>query len=608
MPKVYSYIRFSSPEQAHGNSSPRQLEAVSRYASEHGLEVDDSLRADEGVSAYDGSNVATGQLGAFLDAAARGEVERGSVLLVESLDRISRQNIWEALEVFSSIIRHGIKIVTLADQREYDEASITKNPMDLLSSLLILQRAHEESKMKSERLAAAWKAKRDRAKSEIMSPICPAWLSFNKEKNEFDVIPERAAIVHRIFKDSQAGLGQSTIARNLNEEGIPPWGLGKKRGVHWHTSSVSKILKNKAVLGQFQPHSHRKGEKRHPEGEPILDYFPPIIEESLFYEVQELRKQRQIATGTQSLSGTRKGQLSNLFTGLAVCGFCGAPMRFQSKGKNKSKSGKYLACTSAIAGTGCKYVAVRYEAFEHHFLHSIRNEEILKSLTETGETDKIDGYRHEILALEGKIADIDNTLSRLLVALETAEGVPPETIVSRISNLESEKNLNSKALENLRGKTAQLESQRIPENGLRELLRTLDSSLSRLGGRELLKFRTRLRDAIRQYFSNIVIYPRNRAIHFSQMELLGDLARASSGKDANPEATALLLTLSNASSQWPKRTIDRPMIFKPQFKGGGERLIVANNGSLSMIAAPDGGLMKDVFGTLPKSLQTAILP
>jgi len=37
-PKAYSYVRFSSPEQATGDSLRRQTELSEQYASQHGLD------------------------------------------------------------------------------------------------------------------------------------------------------------------------------------------------------------------------------------------------------------------------------------------------------------------------------------------------------------------------------------------------------------------------------------------------------------------------------------------------------------------------------------------------------------------------------------------
>ena len=71
--------------------------------------------------------------------------EKGSYLIVESLDRVSRNEILDALDLFLSIIKAGVAIVTLSDGHVYDKAKITANFTDLIISLSIMSRAHEES-------------------------------------------------------------------------------------------------------------------------------------------------------------------------------------------------------------------------------------------------------------------------------------------------------------------------------------------------------------------------------------------------------------------------------------------------------------------------------
>ena len=74
MRKAYSYIRFSSAEQAIGDSLRRQTEGAEQWCTERGITLDETLR-DLGVSAYRGANRTEGALRSFLDLVERGEVE-----------------------------------------------------------------------------------------------------------------------------------------------------------------------------------------------------------------------------------------------------------------------------------------------------------------------------------------------------------------------------------------------------------------------------------------------------------------------------------------------------------------------------------------------------
>ena len=152
--KAYSYIRFSTPEQAKGDSLRRQEQEAEKYAQENGLTIDNSLKLyDKGISAYKGDNITKGALGSFLKLVEKKKIDRGSVLIVENLDRLSREKVLDALNLFTSIIKSGIKLVTLQDGMEYNLESVDKNWYELIISITYMARAHDESLTKSKRLS-----------------------------------------------------------------------------------------------------------------------------------------------------------------------------------------------------------------------------------------------------------------------------------------------------------------------------------------------------------------------------------------------------------------------------------------------------------------------
>jgi DNA invertase Pin-like site-specific DNA recombinase len=98
---------MSSAEQVKGDSLRRQLERSRLYAEKHGLALDESLQ-DLGVSAYRGTNRIKGALFGFLKLVRAGRVPRGSYLLIENLDRLSRENAYDAMKgPFSDLIDAG---------------------------------------------------------------------------------------------------------------------------------------------------------------------------------------------------------------------------------------------------------------------------------------------------------------------------------------------------------------------------------------------------------------------------------------------------------------------------------------------------------------------
>ena len=137
-PKAYSYIRFSTPEQANGDSFRRQTELSNRYAEDHGLNLDTSLSlCDFGVSGFTGENRSKGALALFLKAVETGRVPAGSFLLVESLDRLSRDTMSERMSLFIGLINAGLTVVTLANGQSYSKSTINTDLSKLMLSLVV---------------------------------------------------------------------------------------------------------------------------------------------------------------------------------------------------------------------------------------------------------------------------------------------------------------------------------------------------------------------------------------------------------------------------------------------------------------------------------------
>ncbi len=93
MIRAISYIRFSTPEQALGNSEERQVEKAEEYCAAHGLTLakEDVLR-DLGLSAY--RRRTDGAFTGFLEAVNAGKLPAGTVLIVEAWDRLWRTENW----------------------------------------------------------------------------------------------------------------------------------------------------------------------------------------------------------------------------------------------------------------------------------------------------------------------------------------------------------------------------------------------------------------------------------------------------------------------------------------------------------------------------------
>jgi DNA invertase Pin-like site-specific DNA recombinase len=426
-PKVYSYLRCSTPEQLQGHSFIRQTEEAERYAAERGWELDRTLRLfDKGVSAFRGRNALEGQLGEFIKHVESGEVPQGSVLLVESLDRISRQEVGEAHFFFMSLLRSGVSVVTLLDRKEYTWANANSGNgmVELVISLMILARGHEESATKGRRVGAAWEAKRQRAKDtgEALTARLPAWLRLAPDTRQVELVPERAAIVERIFRETLEGKGQHLIAHSLNTEGISPWG----RGAYWHRSYITKILGNEAVAGNFTPHTveYVDGKRTRKPQETLQGYFPAAISESLWSDVQAMNAGKQ----SRQRGKHAASPVSHMLARLARCPLCGGTMTRVMKGKRSRPS---LVCVRAKTRAGCEYKSVRVDLIESAIV-----ERLPERLRDAPAGDRDGELDRQIADAEARASIAVDELQNVERAIK--EGGEARRLVAMLQELEGE--------------------------------------------------------------------------------------------------------------------------------------------------------------------------
>jgi DNA invertase Pin-like site-specific DNA recombinase len=439
-PKAYSYLRFSTPEQAKGDSQRRQWELAQRYAEEHGLELDEELTfRDLGVSAFRGANAETGRLGDFLKAIDEGLVANGSFLLVESLDRISRSTARKALRVLEDIIDRGVTVVTLADRRVYNIANLDNDPTSLLMSILVFMRAHEESATKSRRLKAVYGNKRREAREGIegkpFTRRLPAWIRWNEDAKALEPIPERAKVVRDIFDMAEAGFGKDAIARTLNDGKVPTFGNAE----YWRRSYVDKILTNPAVAGTFVPKVKEfvEGKPVRKAEEPIKGYFPAVVNEEVFAR-QGLRP--------KAPKGRHAGKaVSSIFQGLGTCELCGSSFVRVSKGKYV-----YLVCSKAHAKGGCEYRSVPYAEAEKAIRQNI--DAIVAQVPRGHSTAELE---QAMVDLELEVDEVRWNLEGLLDDFSRTRS---PAIRSRIEKLEQELNEKLEALRALRAQREELAS------------------------------------------------------------------------------------------------------------------------------------------------------
>lgn len=439
-PRVISYVRFSSQRQSRGRSEERQTDAAKEWCEQHGMVLDENIQ-DLGISAFSGKHRKKGNLRAFLEQVDAGKVPKGSYLLVEHFDRLTREEIDEADNLVKTILRKGVNIVTLLDGHVYTPKSLN-NIASLISMILAFGQAHEESFRKGGRVSVTFAKKR--AEGKRVFGAAPGWLkrgAAGKEGN-WEVIPELAAVVVKVFELAASGLGGPAIAKIANTEGWPvPTRQTKISTKHWHTKMPQIILRNRGVLGEAQHVIRGRNalnalgsEKPIPAGPPIKDYYPRIVTDELWH----LAKGSIAARKTVPLK--RDTNYFNIFSGLLRCGNCGSKM--QRKTEKKGWSRAQLVCTSKMAGlTKCKTAsALKTEA------------NILMAVCATAGAAMGLGYDKqaaldEITISQGRLKEVAKALEHV-VAVSRATGPVPE-VLADITKLTKERGELEEKIEEL---------------------------------------------------------------------------------------------------------------------------------------------------------------
>jgi DNA invertase Pin-like site-specific DNA recombinase len=347
MKTAYSYIRFSTPEQAMGDSERRQLAAAEAWCARNGLTLSKDAFRDKGVSAYHGKHHETGALGRLL-----AHVKPGDTVLIEDCDRWSREDPLAALNRLRAEVQSGIEVVFLrtgqhVTKENFDDMAVIVP--NFFGSLL----ANQESRKKGERVKASWDARK--AGVLLGKPprqSCPCWLEWSEKEGKPVIIEHKAETVRRVFALACAGNGVLEIIRELRRSGTPAISRSKKPT--WNPTNLRRILSDRAAYGcytQLEP--------------PVANIWPPIVDEKTFAVAQSKLDYCRRQT-------VRKACAINLFTGLLKCSRCGLPV---------ISHGTRLRCSGAYKGrSDCTFAGAPHALLETSILDFLAQTDVIRPL------------------------------------------------------------------------------------------------------------------------------------------------------------------------------------------------------------------------------------
>ena len=325
---AYSYKRFSSVGQSHGSSIERQLEEAQSISAEKGWKFVD-LPSDRGLSGFTSENKHKGALGLFLRKVTAGEVEKGSVLIIEKMDRFSRNEVDLVLPDFLALLQSGIEIFSCIDRSHYTLAVIRQNPMMLNYAVMAMAMANDFSKTLSKRISNTFALKyaaATKGQKVNFGNWQPRWIDFVNGSFKFN---KKAETVSWIIQEYLKGTSMLSIASQLNQEGTPAIGRGKR----WTQGQVGYLLQTEGLLG----HCEIKGHK-------YSRYYPALITDDDWNKLQA-----KLRENTARKGGNREGQsIANLFRNRCRCSKCGGSISTQHSDKGRVKY--YYKCQDARYG------------------------------------------------------------------------------------------------------------------------------------------------------------------------------------------------------------------------------------------------------------------
>lgn len=426
--KVYSYLRFSDAKQSAGSSADRQIQYAERWAKERGLTLDGSLSLrDEGLSAYHQRHVKQGALGTFLRAIDEDRIAPGSVLIVEGLDRLSRAEPIQAQAQLAQIVNAGLTVVTASDGREYNRERLKSNPMDLVYSLLVMIRAHEESDTKSKRVKAAirrlceqWIAGTYRG--IIRNGKDPKWVDWRD--SAWHLIPARVTAVCRVIELFRAGHGSLAIVDRLNAEGLSVTDYANTASYFYKMIRLPALIGIKTLTIDGQDYI-------------LQGYYPAILSQAEFDELQVLVKQRGRRKG--------KGEIPGIITGMKTtyCGYCGSAMVAQNlTTRNRDKDGRVrdghrrINCCSDQTNRKCPVSgSASIAPVERAILTYCSDQVRLNNLLDSSDADQ--PVKQRLAEARTRYADLETQIDRLTKALLADDGATPMILVRKVRELES---------------------------------------------------------------------------------------------------------------------------------------------------------------------------
>lgn len=269
-------------------------------------------------------------------------------VLVMDLQRLGRGDMEEQGIILKTFKNTDTKIIT--PDKEYD----LSNEFDEEYSEFEAFMSRKEYKMINKRLQRG--VIRSVQNGNYNSPFTPYGYLIKEEKlgRTLEPHPDQAEILKSIFDwYVNESAGSQIIADRLNS-----MGLKTNRNNKWSSHAIVDIIKNPIYTGKitwgktinYRTCKKKNANRKQPEQKWIVSEgkHPALISDEIFQKAKTIMQKNTKSPVKPSTC------LSNALAGIAVCGVCGAKMRYRPY----LKSDPYLMCINKCGNKSSKYAYV----------------------------------------------------------------------------------------------------------------------------------------------------------------------------------------------------------------------------------------------------------
>ena len=380
--RVAMYLRLSQDDEKYDKDFKTESNSISNQR----LQIQDYIDKNEEMElakeyvddGYSGINFERPAFKEMMEDVITGSI---NCIVVKDLSRFGRDYIDSGRylqRVFPSL---DIRFIALNDNYDSFTASETEKNLVIPFKNFINDNYCRDT---SAKVRSVCKVKRKQG--QFISNYAPYGYEKDKEdKHKIVIDKEVEYVVRKIFSMKLEGYSSYSIAKHLNDNGIPsPMEHKKAKGIRyktgfstkafakWDTPSVNRILINEIYIGTLQQGKREKinykldkvVSKNKSDWIEIEDNHEAIIDPHDFEIVQKLLK--------CDIKAKTVGEKADLFSGLLFCKDCNAQMTKKVDKRGKTPTVYYI-CSSYNKGHNCSRHSIKQEELQRTVFEMIRH-------------------------------------------------------------------------------------------------------------------------------------------------------------------------------------------------------------------------------------------